>query len=122
MLGTADLLGQMADRTYLEKLIFLYHEFQEGKVPIYNTEIEFFCKTELFFKLTQERFNKDLAGVRRYMTAHFRNRWKIDADLYAVAILRNQEYLKRILEEPEKEVRKYLRRGKAIEKLRKRGL
>jgi len=33
MLGTADLLGQMADRTYLEKLLFLYREIQEGGVP-----------------------------------------------------------------------------------------
>jgi hypothetical protein len=39
MLGTADLLGQMADRTYLERLPFLYQEFQEGKVPGFESEL-----------------------------------------------------------------------------------
>ena len=32
MLGTADLLGQMSDRAYLEKLLFLYYEFKEAGV------------------------------------------------------------------------------------------
>ena len=30
MLGTADLIGQMADRYYLEKLLLLYEEFSEA--------------------------------------------------------------------------------------------
>ncbi|MEW5908864.1 MAG: hypothetical protein AB1659_03600 [Thermodesulfobacteriota bacterium] len=122
MLGTADLLGQMADRTYLEKLLFLFHEFREGAVPIYSSEIEFLCKTELFFKMTHERFDGDLGGVRRYMIPHFKSRWNIDADLYATAIQRNQEYLKRILEKPENGHRQYLRRGNVVLKLKKRGL
>ena len=32
ILGAADLLAQMADRTYLEKLLFLYREFKEANV------------------------------------------------------------------------------------------
>jgi len=33
MLGAADLLAQMADRTYLEKLLFLYYEYKEVIAP-----------------------------------------------------------------------------------------
>jgi hypothetical protein len=37
LLGTADVLGQIADRMYLEKLIFLFYEFREGDVPGYES-------------------------------------------------------------------------------------
>ena len=31
----ADLVGQMSDRAYLEKLLFLYYEFKEAGFPGY---------------------------------------------------------------------------------------
>jgi len=120
MLGTADLLGQMADRTYLEKLLFLYREFQEGGVPGCETEIAFLKKTEDFFKITQQRFITELGSVNRYMRFHFKSRWQLDADLYARAIQRHQDYLRHILQNHRDGHRGYLRRGGIVSRLMNR--
>ena len=40
MLGAADVLAQMSDRKYLEKLLFLYYEFKEGLVEGYEGEAD----------------------------------------------------------------------------------
>ena len=40
IIGTADLIGQMANENYLEKLPFLYDEFKEGGVPGYNNKLD----------------------------------------------------------------------------------
>ena len=40
ILGAADLLAQMSDRKYLEKLLFLYYEFKEGVVGGYESEVD----------------------------------------------------------------------------------
>lgn len=111
ILGTADLLGQMADRTYLEKLPFLYWEFKEGKVPGFESELDLLRKTPAFWEFTKQRFVEELGNVDRYMRDHFRVRWDLDRDLYRESIERNITYLKFILENHESEYRKYLRRG-----------
>lgn len=111
ILGTADLLGQMADRTYLEKLPFLYWEFKEGKVPGFESELDLLRKTPAFWEFTKQRFVEELGNVDRYMRDHFRVRWDLDRDLYRESIERNITYLKFILENHESEYRKYLRRS-----------
>lgn len=55
LLASADLLGQMADRTYLEKLLFLYYEFKEAGFPGYNTEFDMLRKTLGFYEMTKQR-------------------------------------------------------------------
>lgn len=52
LLGCADLIGQMADRIYLEKLFYLYREFEEGKVLDYADEMDLLAKTLSFFPLS----------------------------------------------------------------------
>lgn len=54
ILGTADLLGQMADRKYLEKLLFLYDEFVEGKVMGFENEFDLLKKTISFYDITKK--------------------------------------------------------------------
>ena len=49
LLGLADLIGQMADRIYLEKLFYLYREFEEGNVSDYADEMDLLYKTLDFF-------------------------------------------------------------------------
>jgi hypothetical protein len=49
LLGCADLIGQMADRIYLEKLFYLYREFEEGKVLDYADEMDLLAKDPLVF-------------------------------------------------------------------------
>jgi len=119
MLGTADLLGQMADRTYLEKLLFLYYEFREGGVMGYGNELDVLKKTIDFYDMTQKRFTNILNGMNKYMRYHFKARWNLDKDLYMEAIEKHMHYLEFILENHEKEYRSYLQRGGVVEKLNK---
>jgi hypothetical protein len=111
MLGTADLLGQMADRTYLERLPFLYDEFKEGGVPGFQDELDLLRKTPVFWEITKLRFAQALDNMDRYMRDHFRVRWGIDRDLYREAIERNIGHIKTIVQNHEKDYRKYLRRA-----------
>jgi hypothetical protein len=110
MLGTADLLGQMADRTYLEKLPFLYREFKEGGVPDFADELDLLQKTPGFWEFTQERFAGELGGVDRLMRDHFRVRWGLDQDLSREAVERNIAYLQVILVNHRDDYRRYLKR------------
>jgi hypothetical protein len=97
ILGTADLIGQMANENYLRKLPFLYNEFKEGGVPGYKDEFELLEKTPAFWEVVKKRFRSDLGHVDGYLRDHFRVRWGIDQDLYREAIDRNIEHLKSLL-------------------------
>ena len=97
ILGTADIIGQMADENYLGKLPFLYNEFKEGGVPGYKDEFDLLEKTPAFWEMVKKRFGSDLGHVDGYMHDHFRVRWGIDQDLYREAIDRNIEHLKALL-------------------------
>jgi hypothetical protein len=110
MLGTADLLGQMADRAYLEKLPFLYHEFKEGGVPGIADELDLLQKTPAFWESTQKRLAGELGGVDRLMRDHFRVRWGIDQDMGRETAERNIAYLQFILVNHGDDYQRYLRR------------
>jgi len=118
MLGTADLSGQMAERTYLEKLIFLYHEFKEANIEGIGSELDFLRNTPGFFDMVMERFRRELGGVYKYMRDHFRVRWGIDEDLYMSAIEASIKYLKYILEHHEEDYQEYLSRDDLMPKLK----
>ncbi len=118
MLGAADLLGQMADRKYLEKLLFLYREFREGNVPGYSEERDILSGTLDFYRMTEQRLAGELGGVHTFLSAHFSERWKINEDLYASSIARNMEYIRRILTSANGNYRDYLRRGGVVKLLR----
>ncbi len=111
MLGTADLLGQMADRHYLEKLVFLFHEFKEANINTFTSELDLLKKTIDFYEMTKKRFATDLGGVNHYMIFHFQKRWDIDDDLYQTGIERNIRYLNIVLKSDEVEYRHHLRRA-----------
>ncbi|MFH1368005.1 MAG: hypothetical protein ABII64_02635 [Elusimicrobiota bacterium] len=97
MLGTADILGQMASRTYLERLLYLYREFKEGHVQGYKSEIDLLKKTIVFYESTKIRLKKTLKDVHKFTLPHFKARYKISQDLYTEAISRQIYYLKEIL-------------------------
>ena len=111
IMATADLLGQMADREYLEKLFLLYEEFQEAGLP-YESVYDLLEKTHGFYSMAKGRFSSTLGGVRAYMAAHFRDRWDLDLDLYEYAMAGNMEYLRKVLQEGDrKSYLKKLQRG-----------
>jgi hypothetical protein len=122
LLGTADLLGQMSDRTYLEKLLFLYYEFKEAKIMGYEQELDILKKTIDFYAMIRRRLFWDLDGLNKCVRSHFKMCWNMDRDLYMEAIDKNMEYLKFLLEEHENDYREYLKRGGVVKKLKERKL
>jgi len=118
IVGSADLLAQMADRNYLEKLILLFKEFEEAGIPDFDSEQELLEKTEEFYKqVTQKRLRVDCDNISSNMANHFKYRWNINRDLYIESIERNINYLKSILSGGKKNqlfFKKHLRRGGLI--------
>jgi HD superfamily phosphodiesterase len=99
ILGSADLIAQMSDRTYLEKLPLLFQEFEEAKMPGFETPLELFKNTEEFYhSVARTRLRQELGNVAAAALYHFRERWNINSDLYAVSITNNIEYLKKVYE------------------------
>jgi hypothetical protein len=109
MVGTADLIGQMSDRMYLEKCReFLYREFVLGRVAReqlrdgreivrYDSPQDLIVKTPGFYEyVARTRIEKKLGGVVRYVQSHFDG-----PDLYQAEIDRNMDFLRRAIESAE---------------------
>lgn len=110
VLAAADLLGQMADRAYLEKLLFLYFEFREAGIDGYETAFDVLRKTEAFYKGIAERLDGTLSSVSWDARAHFAARCGEDRDLYRDSIRRQMEYLALVVRDDSVNFRKRLRR------------
>jgi len=118
IVGSADLLAQMADRHYLEKLILLFKEFEEAGISGFVSEEALLEKTEGFYKnVTQKRLTQNFDNIFSNMANHFKYRWNIDRDLYAESINNNIKYLKSILSGGKKSrlfYQQHLKRGTMI--------
>ncbi len=119
ILTMADVLAQMSDRVYLEKLLFLYHEFDEGEFGNYSGEEDLLRKTLRFFDFVTDYMRKALSKTNDYLRLHFLCRWGIDRNLYDRAINKHKEYLEKILKFPDNELWEYLKRAGIVEKVRK---
>ncbi len=120
LLATADVMAQMADRTYLEKLLFLFYELEEARIEDYDDELDLLRGSETFYARMADRLEAPLAGVSRFMIDHFRARWNIDEDLYRRAIDNQRAYLSRILAARNGDPRNRLRRSRIVEMVRSR--
>ncbi len=110
-LGSADLLAQIADRYYLEKLLLLFEEFQEAKLPGYDTAFDLLSKTRSFYQdVARKRLDHEFRGVDVYARPYFKGRWDVDKDLYKEAIDRNLAYLDEILSENADDLKGFLAR------------
>ncbi|OQX06240.1 MAG: hypothetical protein BWK76_26490 [Desulfobulbaceae bacterium A2] len=113
MLGSADILAQMADRVYLEKLPHLYQEFQEGGVKGYESSQDMYRRTTKFaIQVLGQRLSECFDNVSGLMRGHFRTRWGVDGDLYCEAISRSLDYVGKLnqLCQDDDCYRKHLRR------------
>ncbi len=115
MLATADILAQMADRTYLEKLLFLFYELDEARIQDYRDDLDLMHQSKDFYIRMANRFENQLSSSNRLMVHHFKARWKIDADLYQRAIDNQRVYLSTILTAPGDDPRDQLRRSSIVE-------
>ena len=111
ILGAADLLAQMADRAYLEKLLLLFREFKEAGIPGFHSELELLTKTKGFYEVYfKKRLQRDFDNISLCLDAHFEDRWGIGKNLYDEAIAKNINYLDYILEQHKDRYRDKLRR------------
>ncbi|MDH3289024.1 MAG: hypothetical protein OEP48_15055 [Betaproteobacteria bacterium] len=83
LLGSADILAQMADRCYLEKCYDrLYPEFVLGGIArkrradgseqvMFASAADLICKTPHFYQGANKRLRQDLGGCYNYIEKHF---------------------------------------------------
>jgi hypothetical protein len=99
VLGTADVLAQMADRYYLELLPDLFLEHRAGGLHQYESAFELMKNTTNFYhKFITHRLRHILGNVDRVMRVHFNERWQIDKDLYQENIENNIQYLETVIQ------------------------
>lgn len=117
MVATAEIIGQIADRTYLEKLMFLFQELSEAHVSGFRTELELLEFTLESYKNALQRMENELGDVKGYLAKHFRKRWEIEYDMYGAAIESNITYLGHLLEDHRNDYRGNLQRGGLLKRL-----
>jgi hypothetical protein len=106
MVGTADLIGQMSDRMYLEKCReFLYRELVWGRIARdttadgreivrYASPEDLMYKTPGFYEyVVRHRISTKLGGVERFAAVHFDG-----PNLYQAEIDRNMTFLHQAIE------------------------
>lgn len=106
LVGTADLIGQMSDRMYLEKCReFLYREFvwaniaretlSDGREVVrYASPEDLIIKTPGFYEyVARTRMESKLGAVHRFAAAHFDG-----PNLYQSEIERNMSFLRQVIE------------------------
>jgi hypothetical protein len=109
IVGTADLIGQMSDRMYLEKCRdFLYPEFvwaniareklADGREVVrYASAADLMVQTPGFYEsVARARIEKKLGGADRFAEAHFDG-----PSLYQSEIDRNMRFLRQVIETAE---------------------
>jgi hypothetical protein len=114
ILGTADLVGQMADRNYLEKLAFLFQEFEEARMDDFKSVHDMMRKTGMFFAKIQKKLDEDFGGLYHRFLPHFRNTLGEERNFYMESIKKNMDYLTKLTSLDESEYFKLLRRGGII--------
>jgi hypothetical protein len=106
MVGTADLIGQMSDRMYLEKVRrFLYEEFVWAKIARerlpdgreivrYSSPDDLIVKTPSFYEyVARTRIDRKLGRADRYAESHFDG-----PSLYQAEIDRNMGFLREAID------------------------
>lgn len=108
LLGTADLIAQMADRCYLEKCRDrLYPEFVAGglakqrqpsgeEVVVFESGEDLVRKTPAFYAGTKRRLQEELGGSYRYAETHFRGQ-----NLYLEEVDKNIRFARALASAPD---------------------
>ena len=115
--ATADLIGQMANREYLERLLFLFFEFEEAKLGGFTDIHDLLEKTTAFYRIMKGRLDKDLDGLSDHLGRHFAAQTGQERNFYLESIDRNLGYLDRIVREERKRRLELLKRGGVVEKV-----
>lgn len=115
IVGSADILAQMANRYYLESLPYLFQEHLLGGVQDHASALELMKHTANFYQnVIEKRLKESFGNISKSMRTHFLHRWQLNLDLYRVNINKNIKYLNEIITDCKVEeiecLEKYLRR------------
>ena len=117
IVATADLVGQMSDRTYLEKLLFLYMEFKEAHLGNYQSMLDLLRKTKVFYEVTrQKKLDGELEGLYTKLTFHFKDYFGVERNYYLESLEKNMDYLSHVTQLDEAEFLSMFKRGGIVEK------
>ncbi|MDD5058152.1 MAG: HD domain-containing protein [Sideroxydans sp.] len=116
IVATADIAGQMADRIYLEKLLFLYLEFREAHFGTYQSMFDLLCKTTRFYEMTREKLDDSLGGIYKKLEFHFQDTMGVNNNYYLESIEKNMAYLTKVVAHGEQELSILLKRHGVVEK------
>lgn len=119
IVASADLVGQMADRAYLEKLLFLYLEFKEADFGNYQNTHDLLKKTRSFYELILAILDGELGGIYHCLSRHFKATLGIDRNFYFESIERNIGYLDRVITLNEEEWLAMLKRHGIVQTFQK---
>ena len=97
LVGTADLVGQMADRSYLEKLLLLYFEFREANIGDFKSVNDMLLRTRDFYGISRKKLDQDYDSVYQYLEYHFNVWFGAAFNYYIDSIDKNITYLSKII-------------------------
>ncbi len=118
IVATADITGQMADRKYLEKLLFLYQEFKEAGFGNYQSMFDLLRQTSNFYALTREKLDGVLGGTYKHLSFHFLETMGVKNNYYMEAITKNMTHLEKVVAHGERELFTMLKRNNIAESAR----
>lgn len=98
LVGTADLVGQMADRSYLEKLLFLYFEFKEAQMGDFHSTIDMLRRTSNFYEATRKKLDHEFERTYRFLEHHFASWFGLSRNYYMDSVDKNIAYLQKIIQ------------------------
>lgn len=113
IVSTADFTGQMADRSYIEKLPYLYEEFKEAQYGDFEDLNDLLQKTDQFYATTLKVMDTDLGRIYQRLRHHFRKQLGVDRNYYLESIENNLAYLQLLIRNGKAGYQHKLRRGVA---------
>ena len=113
--ATADLIGQMANREYLERVLLLYFEFEEAQLGGFADIHDLLEKTAAFYRMTKGRLDNDLKGLSVHLVQHFGQQLGAERNFYLESIDRNLDYLDRVVKMERQHRLECLKRGGVVD-------
>lgn len=113
VVGSADILAQMADRYYLEYLPLLFIEQQAGGISKHQSALELMEHTANFYhNIVLRRLITTFSNTSSALKAHFEARHTINRNLYIDNIDKNIVYLRKIIKKCDsmEDLKQYLKR------------
>lgn len=115
--ANGDLIGQMANRQYLERLAFLFLEFREARMGGFKDLHDLLEKTQAFYRMTQTRLVTELDGLGVLLELHFEAAMGVKRNYYFEVIQRNLDYLHKLIQTPPEDRMSMLKRGNILERI-----